>query len=518
MITSERQKWLLIVGIVLSVFMASMEATVVATAMPTIASQLGGLELFSWVFIAYQLTSTTLVPVFGKMSDLYGRRRVYLIAMILFLGGSLLCGMATTMNQLILYRAIQGIGAGGVLPLSFIMIGEMFTLEERARFQGIFSSVWGISAVVGPLIGGFIVDNVSWHWVFYINVLPGLLAIGLIWTNWRDMPRAAGRVRIDFLGAILLTTSVVALMLGLQWGTTMTRIGLVSLAAVLLALLVWWERQVDEPILPLPLFRDRLFSAANGNGLLGGVAMFGMLSFVPLFVQGVRGTAATQAGLALAPQMICWVLASIVASNLILRFDYKRVAMVGMLLLMVGTGLMAFFSAEASLPVIMVFLALMGLGMGLSVAPFMVAVQSTVERRQLGSATSTLQFSRSIGGTIGTGIMGAALSTLLFMGLAALGEEVDPSVVNSLIAGGEGAAAIAGGEAIRAALASALEAVFAIAFVAAVLAFAVTLLAPGGKIADLVKRHAERMTPPTVAAEALAAESPEAMLGGVEIH
>jgi len=500
MITSNRQKWLLIVGIVLSVFMASMEATVVATAMPTIASQLGGLELYSWVFTAYLLTSTTLVPVFGKLSDLYGRRSIYLIAMILFLGGSILCGTATTMNQLIWYRAIQGIGAGGVLPLSFIMIGEMFTLEERARFQGIFSGVWGVSAVVGPLLGGFIVDNIAWHWVFYINVLPGILAIALIWSNWTDVKRDYGRVRIDFVGAILLTVSVIALMLGLQWGTTPVRFGLVGGAVALFAFLLWWERQVDDPILPLPLFKDRLFAVSIGNGLLTGIAMFGTLSFVPLFVQGVMGTAATQAGLALAPQMISWVLASIVASNLILRLDYKRVAIVGLVSLMVGTGLLAFFNAGAPLWQIMIYLALMGVGMGLTVPSFLVAVQSTVERRQLGSATSMVQFSRQIGGTIGTGVMGAALTALLFAGLASLGEDVDPSVINSLITGGEGAVAISGGEAVRAALGSALGGVFIIAFVAAVLAFVVSLLSPGGKISDLMAKRA--VTAPPAAADA----------------
>lgn len=489
MIHSQQQKWLLIAGIMMSVFMASMEATVVATAMPTIASQLGGLAQYSWVFTAYLLTSTTLVPVFGKLSDTYGRRTVYLVAMLFFLGGSILCGTATTMNQLIWYRAIQGIGAGGVLPLSFIMIGEMFTLAERAKFQGIFSSVWGVSAVVGPLLGGFIVDNVSWPWVFYVNVLPGILAITLIWTQWRDAPRRAERVRVDFLGAVLLTTSVVMLMLGLQWGSTVARIALIGGAALLFAALLWLEHRVDDPILPIPLFKDRLFSVAIANGFMTGVAMFGTLSFVPLFVQGVLGTAATQAGLALAPQMMSWVLASIVASNMILRFNYKIVAMAGMTSLVIGTGLLAFFYSNASLPMIMFFLALMGVGMGLSVPSFMVSVQSTVERRQLGTATSMIQFSRSIGGTIGTAVMGAALSALLISGLSALGEGYDPELVNSLIAGGEGAVAIPGSDGVRMALSGALGAVFIIAFIAAVLAFAVSLLTPSGRIEDMARQR-----------------------------
>jgi Na+/melibiose symporter-like transporter len=331
----------------------------------------------------------------------------------------------------------------------------------------------------------------------------------LIGSQWVDVKRDYGRVRIDFIGAILLTVSVIALMLGLQWGTTPVRMGLVGGAVALFVLLLWWERQVDDPILPLPLFKDRLFAVAIGNGLLTGVAMFGTLSFVPLFVQGVMGTEATQAGLALAPQMISWVLASIVASNLILRVDYKRVAMVGLGCLMLGTGLLAFRNQGAQLWQLMIYLALMGVGMGLCVPSFLVAVQSTVERRQLGSATSMVQFSRQIGGTIGTGLMGAALTTLLFAGLASLGEDVDPSVINSLIGGGEGAVAIAGGDAVRAALGAALGGVFVIAFIASVLAFAVSLLAPGGKIADIMAARA---------AEAISAAKAAATVDGPAIE
>lgn len=515
MITSNRQKWLVIAGIILSVFMASMEATVVATAMPTIASQLGGLEFYSWVFTAYLLTSTTLVPVFGKLSDIYGRRRVYMVAMVIFLLGSILCGTATTMNQLIIYRAIQGVGAGGVLPLAFIMIGEMFTLAERARFQGVFSGVWGVSSIVGPLLGGFIVDNASWHWVFLINVIPGVVAAALVWWNWRDVPRTGERkVAIDYAGAILLTVSVVALMLGLQWGSMFARIGLILSAVLLFALLLWVERRAADPILPITLFRERLFSVSVLQGLVSGVAMFGTLSFVPLFVQGVLGTSAQTAGLAMMPMMLMWVLGSIISSRLILTQDYKKVALVGMGFLVVGAGLLTFARANAQLPYIMLVLGMMGLGMGFSIPAFLIAVQSTVGRSQLGTATSMLQFSRSIGGTIGTGVMGAALSATLLSGLAAIGEGIDPSIVNELITGGEGGGAVAaiGSTAVRAALAAGVGNVFIIAFVAAIIGFGVTLLAPGGRIADLVRLRSLRM-----------GENPEAAAGEpalatVEIH
>ncbi|HNP73648.1 MAG TPA: MFS transporter, partial [Kouleothrix sp.] len=213
-----RQRVILItIGIMLSLFMASMESTVVATAMPTIVSQLGGLSSYSWVFSVYMLTSTTTVPLYGKLSDIYGRRPIYAVAMGLFLLGSLLCGLSQSMSQLIAARAVQGLGAGGLLPLAFIIIGDLFTFEQRARLQGVFSGVWGVSSIVGPLLGGFLVDQISWHWVFYVNVIPGMLAFALVWRAWQDRPRAVGAARpaIDYAGAGMLTFGVVALLLGL---------------------------------------------------------------------------------------------------------------------------------------------------------------------------------------------------------------------------------------------------------------------------------------------------------------
>ena len=205
------------VGIMLSLFMAAVESTVVATAMPTIVSELGGLAFYSWVFTAYMLTSTTTVPIYGKLSDILGRKPVFMVAMALFLVGSVLCGQAQNMGQLIAFRALQGLGAGGLMPLAFIMIGDIFSFEQRARMQGLFSGVWGVAAIIGPLLGGFLVDNVSWQWVFYVNLVPGVLATALLWFGWRDPARAprAARLPIDFAGTVLLSAGVVALLLGL---------------------------------------------------------------------------------------------------------------------------------------------------------------------------------------------------------------------------------------------------------------------------------------------------------------
>src|SRR5262245_17928065 len=419
----------------LSLFLASMESTVVATGMPTIVSQLGGLNSYSWVFSAYMLASTTTVPVYGKLSDIYGRRPIYMAAMALFLLGSLLCGLSQSMGQLIAFRAVQGLGAGGLLPLAFIMIGDMFTLEQRARMQGVFSSVWGVSSVIGPLLGGFLVDQASWHWIFFVNVVPGLLAALLVWRGWADRAREPGRARpaVDYAGAALLTTSVVVLLLGLFELGTPLGWALLTGAALLFAGLAWAERRAADPVLPLPLFRDRLFAVACLHGALSGWAMFGSSAYVPLFVQAVLGTSATAAGATLTPLLIAWVLASIVGSRLLLKMGYWTLALIGMALLTAGSFLMSRIGAGTSQLSLVVSLSLMGVGMGLSIPAFLIAVQSTVERRFLGTATSTVQFSRSIGGVLGVSVMGVVLSMRLTANLLAAG--IDPAAVslNSLL-------------------------------------------------------------------------------------
>lgn len=476
-------------GIMLSLFMASMESTVVATAMPTIVGQLGGLNLYSWVFSAFMLTSTTTVPLYGKLSDIYGRRIVYAVAMGIFLIGSIMCGRATSMTALIVARAFQGLGAGGVLPLAFIIVGDIFTLEQRARMQGLFSGVWGVSSVIGPLMGGFLVDQLSWHWVFYVNVIPGLIAFALVWLAWREDAHEAAAVRppIDFMGAALLSVSVVTLLLGLsELGTTLGW-GLLALASVLFVALAWVERRAADPILPLSLFHDRLFSAACAHGVLSGWAMFGSASFVPLFVQSVLGTSATVAGATLTPQLLAWVSGSIVGSRLLLRIGYRTLALTGMVLLSLGMFLMSQIGVHTSQYMLMFFLALTGLGMGLSIPAFLIAVQSTVRRRQLGTATSTVQFSRSMGGTLGVSVMGVVLSMQLSSRLTAAG--LDPHVVSidSLLDPLQQATntVTVANDALRLALAGAVASIFLFAFFAAALGLVATAMAPRGRISQL---------------------------------
>lgn len=467
---------LVTIGIMLSLFLASMESTVVATAMPTIVGQLGGLEHYSWVFSAYMLASTTTVPLYGKLSDLYGRRNLYLFAMILFLAGSMLSGLSQSMTQLIFARALQGIGAGGVMPLAFILIGEMFTLEERSRMQGFFSGVWGVSSIIGPLLGGFLVEKLSWHWIFYINVVPGLLAASLVGLAWRDSARNSAKPVIDYAGASLLSASVVSLLMGLMDTKSATSLSLIGLSIVLFIALMWVESRAADPILPIKLLRhDRLFLTAITHGVFSGWALFGSISFIPLFVQSVLGTSATQAGITITPLLLGWVASSIIGTRLLLKVGYYRLVLIGTSLLVVGAFFMSQIDAETSQRFIMFFVTLMGIGMGFSIPPYLIAVQTTVERRFLGTATSTMQFSRSIGGTLGVSAMGAALSARLAANLGASG--LSPELVTQLLEPAEDATAIVN-EGARLALANAINLVFVIAFVSAVLALITVFFTP----------------------------------------
>ena len=426
-----KQKTLYIIttGIILSIFLAAVEATVVATAMPTIVAQLGGLSIYSWVFSIYMLASTTTVPLYGKLSDIFGRKNLYIFAMVLFLFGSVLCGSAETMMQLIIFRGIQGLGAGGVLPLALTIIGQIFSVEQRAKMQGILSGVWGISSIIGPLLGGFLVDQISWPWVFYINLIPGTFAILIVWFVWKDdTGKAAEKPKLDILGAVLLTLGALSFLMGLN---DLGSLGgwIYLIAAILLFIWLYFvEKNAPDPILPTKLFANRIFLIAIVHGVLAGAAMFGSLNYIPLFAQAVIGTTATQAGITLTPMSLSWTFASIYAGRLILKLPYRTIAIIGMVLLVIGSFMMTTINAETSQVVIMIYTSLMGIGMGMTIPIYMIAVQTAVDKKDMGTATSTVQFSRTIGGTIGVSIMGVFLSTRLAQLLLKAG--FDPNTVN----------------------------------------------------------------------------------------
>lgn len=405
------------VGVMTGMFIAALEATVVGTAMPTVIASLGGLSHYSWVFSAYLVTSTVTVPVWGKLSDLYGRRLLYQIGIGIFLLGTLLSGLSTSMTQLIVFRAIQGLGAGALVPLGMTIIGDAFSFEERAKMQAYFSGVWGFSSIIGPVIGGFITDQISWRWVFFVNVPIGVIAAIIIGAALRE-PKRDVRPKIDYAGAILLMTAVSLLMLAMVEGGSVGLFNLrnlliASVSAILLAVFFVVEKRAPDPIIPFDLFRNRTVTIAVVAGFLGGVAMFGAISFVPLFAQGSLGFSATEAGSLLTPLMLAWVTMSVVGGRLMLRIGYRSITAVGYFLLTLGFVLLAMFDRETSSAWLYVDLMMIGAGLGLSMLTLLIAVQQAVERGKLGIATSLNQFSRSIGGAIGVAVMGTVLTVSL---------------------------------------------------------------------------------------------------------
>jgi EmrB/QacA subfamily drug resistance transporter len=413
---SSRRRLAVTLGVLTGMFLAALEATVVGTAMPTVISALGGLSHYSWVFSAYLITSTVTVPVWGKLSDLYGRRLFFQLGIAVFLVGSVLSGMASTMTQLIVFRAVQGLGAGALIPLGMTIIGDVYTVEERARMQAFFSGVWGISSVIGPVVGGFITDHLSWRWVFYINVPFGILAAVIMHLALKE-PRRSVRPSIDYAGAALLMASITLLMLGLVEGGATLRefasarnVALVAGAFVLGAVFLYVERRARDPIVPLELFRNRVVAVSVTAGFLAGVSMFGVISFVPLFAQGALGSTATEAGSLLTPLMLSWVGLSVVGGRLLLKVGYRPTTLAGLLILTLGFAMLSSYQRTTPRVWLYVDLVLIGAGLGLTMLTLLIAVQHSVGRAQLGIATSLNQFSRSIGGAVGVAIMGAVLS------------------------------------------------------------------------------------------------------------
>lgn len=413
---SNRRRWAVTAGVMTGMFLAALEATVVSTAMPTVIASLGGLSHYSWVFSAYLITSTVTVPVWGKLSDLYGRRLFYQLGIAVFLAGSILSGMSTSMTQLIAFRAIQGLGAGALIPLGMTIIGDIYTLKERARMQALFSGVWGFASVVGPVVGGFITDQLSWRWVFYLNIPFGLAAALIMGLALKE-PRRHERPAIDYAGALLLMLAITLLMLALVEGgasvaslTSPRNLALFAGAVVLTILFVWIELRARDPIVPFQLFRNRVVAVSIAAGFLAGVAMFGAITFVPLFAQGALGATATEAGSLLTPLMLSWVGLSVIGGRLLLRVGYKPTSIVGFILLTIGLALLAKFDRDTRRIWLYMDLVMVGAGLGLTMLTLLIAVQQAVPRSQLGIATSLNQFSRSIGGAVGVAIMGTVLS------------------------------------------------------------------------------------------------------------
>lgn len=402
---------IVVIGLMTGTLLAAMESTIVTTAMPTVVTQLGGLSIYSWVFSLYVLTSTVTVPIWGKFSDMYGRRICYQSCILIFLLGSALSGAAQTMPQLIAFRAVQGIGAGGLVPLALTIVGEIFSLEERARYQGLFSGIWGVASIAGPMIGGWLTDHLSWRWIFYINIPIGVLTTLIIGCGLPSVETT--RPSIDYAGALTLTISISALLLGFSEIGGAGRIVCLLVASLFLMLFLWAERRASEPILPLQLFRQQIFTTSVFVNFLTGFALLGTIPFLTLFAQGVLQWTATQSGQVMMPLLLGWVALSFLTSRLILKFPIRQMTILGLGVFSVGFILLASVNGSTSRSMLFSGVGLIGMGMGVSSLTLMIAVQNLLPREYLGVVTSSSMFFRNIGATTGAAFMGLLMNLVL---------------------------------------------------------------------------------------------------------
>jgi EmrB/QacA subfamily drug resistance transporter len=420
---SHRQILLLMSGLMAGMLLAALDQTIVGTALPTIVGKLGGIEHYSWVVTAYLLASTASTPLYGKVSDLYGRRPVFLFAIVTFLVGSLLAGMSQDMVSLIAFRGIQGLGAGGLMTLAFTIISDAVSPRERGRYQGLFGAVFGLSSVAGPLAGGYFAEH-DWRWIFYINLPIGIVALFLSNHVLRLLPHERRNHKIDWLGAVFLVTGASALLLALSWGgqkgsngyawSSPTIIGLLVAGAVLSVVFLFVEARASEPILPLRLFRRPTFSIANAAGFILGFGMFGSIIYVPLYLQIVKGETPTASGLLMLPMMVGIIFTSIISGQMISKLGrYKWFPVAGTLVMAVGLVLFVRLGVNTPLWETFIPMVVIGIGLGLAMQPLILAVQNAVDLRDMGAGTSTATFFRSLGGSFGVAALGAVMTNRL---------------------------------------------------------------------------------------------------------
>ena len=409
-------------GLMVGMLLAALDQTIVSTALKSIVEDFNGLSHYTWVVTAYLLTSTASTPLYGKISDLYGRRPVFQFAIITFLIGSFLAGASQTMGQLIAFRAIQGLGAGGLMALTFVIIGDLVSPRERGKYQGYFGGVWGLSSVAGPLLGGYFSDHAQilgvsgWRWIFYINLPFGIAAL-ILTSIFLHIPKVKREHSIDYLGALLLVSGVSSLLLGLSvygpqdgWQNSKTLLTIAA-AIVLMLLFIFQESRAKEPIIPLTLFKNHTFSLTSALGFIIGAGMFGAIVMLPLYLQVVKGNSATSAGLKLIPLMLGIVSMSIFSGKRITTTGkYKIFPIVGAAIMTLGLILMSTLNETTSFGILSIYAVLVGAGLGLSMQTIVIALQNSVDFQDMGIATSSNTFFRSLGGAFGTAIFGTIFS------------------------------------------------------------------------------------------------------------
>lgn len=411
MVSKDSNVGLVVTGLLLGMLMAAMDNTIVSASMPTIVGELGGLDQFVWVTSAYLVATMASMPIFGKLSDMYGRKKFYLVGLAIFLIGSALCGTANSIVQLSVYRAIQGVGGGSLMPIAFTIIFDIFPPEKRGKMTGLFGAVFGLSSVFGPLLGAYITDQIDWRWIFYINLPLGIISLFFIAKFYKETLQLK-KLKIDWFGAITLVGSVVSLMFALELGgneydwNSIQIISLFSIFAVLFISFILIERKVKEPIISFSLFKKQLFAATQGVAFFYGSAFIITTVLIPLFVQAVYGGSATNAGVILIPMMLGSVVGSQVAGQSVRKFSYRSIMLVSVILFFIGMSLLSTIDIETSRKTVTLFMIVAGLGMGCSFSLLSMATQHKIEPQKRGIATSTNAFFRTLGMTIGVTIFG----------------------------------------------------------------------------------------------------------------
>lgn len=426
-------------SIMLAMFMAAIEGTIVATAIPSIVADLGGFSLFSWVFSSFLLAQAVTIPIYGKLADLYGRKPVFTFGIVVFLFGSVLCGFAHSMNMLIFFRLIQGFGAGAVQPIATTIVGDIFSKTERARVQGYISSVWGVSSIIGPALGAFFVQYVRWAWIFWVNVPIGVLAMAGIWIFLGEAVHKQEH-EIDYIGSVLIFISVSALMVvfiqaGTVWAWSSAPV-LLLLGVFLIGayLFILQEKRASEPIMPLEIWKDSLIVVANLATLTTGVVLIGVSSFLPTYIQGVMEKSPIIAGFALSFMSMGWVIAATLAGKIMFKYGFRRIAVIGGVWILIGSAFFPTLRLEKGWLWAGVGSLLIGFGMGLARTVFIVGIQNSVEWKMRGVATASNMFMNILGNAMGAAILGGILNIKLASYLKGMtGETLNVDVVNVLL-------------------------------------------------------------------------------------